>query len=653
MAATKQPKARTRPRPKRKSKAERTKINRENARKSTGPRTAAGKNKSKFNACTHGMTARTVLLPGEDADALAARQQHLVDSFQPRNPHELAVIEAMAGDIWKAQRADLALGRRILLRLRHEPIEQAKLELHEAIEPRRTFVLATVVPASHQQAASPGNAHRAAVRRKRQPSPSPGAAGACALEQTVAGCDWLLDQWRDLMERLYSNQLWLPADAFKMVRLMGKHAIDMTDDITVVSVFLSSLILRSVAPKAGPALASFDWKNALIKILMTFDLENKNGTATAVAEQCEPFARRLAELPLARLAPTDEQRARATIGEIIEKQVERIHEMRRRLRDIADADAAEAPARMAFEIGPEGDRHRRYELSHERMVARRVDQFINIRIKGASGAFDPADVSLQDLLGAAPLGTAQPRAEARPVVEAAGDGDADRDSQHHDAPVFLAEVNDSGHRENDGRESQNDAPPPHIERTSLDAIPEFERVYDEPTILRNEANVSVVSCQSSVVPCEVEPFNEANVSVVGCQSSVVGSEVEAIDERESTNEPDEVRGNRPIGEMPEGGRRITDETSEIEEGQSSRPPASAEPGACAADRSLEAMIDRARMRAEFEKRTPFRAKRSPTSSELARWPAEEPGAGAGAGPISKGLENPAPRDPPAESAIDA
>ena len=105
------------------------------------------------------------------------------------------------------------------------------------------------------------------------------------------------------------------------------------------------------------------------------------------------------------------------------------------------------------------------------------------------------------------LGTAQPPAEARPVIEAAGD--AGRDSRHHDAPVFLAGVNDSGHRENDGRESQNDAPPAHIERTSLDAIPEFERVYDEPTILRNEANVSVVSCQSSVVPCEAESAIDA------------------------------------------------------------------------------------------------------------------------------------------------
>ena len=182
MAATKPSKARTKPRRKPKSKAERAEIKRQNARKSTRPRTAAGKNKSKYNACTHGMTARTVLLPGEDADALAARQQHLVDSFQPRNPHELAVIEAMAGD-----------------------------------------------------------------------------------------------------------------------------------------------------------------------------------------------------------------------------------------------------------------------------------SLINIRIKGASGAFDPADVTLQDLLGAAPLGTAQLRAEARPVLKVAGDADRDERRQ-----VFLAEVNDSGRREHDGRESRNDAPPARI-----------------------------------------------------------------------------------------------------------------------------------------------------------------------------------------------
>jgi hypothetical protein len=50
----------------------------------------------------------------------------------------------------------------------------------------------------------------------------------------------LLDRWSDLMRRLYSDEVWLSGDAFKMARLMGKHAIDMVDDLTVMSVFLSS-----------------------------------------------------------------------------------------------------------------------------------------------------------------------------------------------------------------------------------------------------------------------------------------------------------------------------------------------------------------------------------------------------------------------------
>ena len=92
----------------------------------------------------------------------------------------------------------------------------------------------------------------------------------------------------------------------------------------------------------------------------------------------------------------------------------------------------------------------------------------------------------------------------------------------------------------------------HFECISFDAIPEFEKGYDEPTILRNEANVSVVSCQSSVVPCEVE----------------------AIEERDGTNElePGEVRGNGPVGEVTEGGPGSADETPEIEEGHRHRRP---------------------------------------------------------------------------------
>ena len=83
-------------RKKRGTSAKQKTANQRNSEKSTGPRTPAGKGNSKFNAFKHGMTARSVLLPGEKAEDLAAHQQHYIDSFQPRHAVELAIVERMA-----------------------------------------------------------------------------------------------------------------------------------------------------------------------------------------------------------------------------------------------------------------------------------------------------------------------------------------------------------------------------------------------------------------------------------------------------------------------------------------------------------------------------------------------------------------------------
>ncbi len=51
----------------------RAEINRNNAQMSTGPRSAPGKQKVKFNALKHGLRAKSILLPGEDQTAYSAR----------------------------------------------------------------------------------------------------------------------------------------------------------------------------------------------------------------------------------------------------------------------------------------------------------------------------------------------------------------------------------------------------------------------------------------------------------------------------------------------------------------------------------------------------------------------------------------------------
>jgi hypothetical protein len=48
-------------------------ADRRNAQKSSGPWREEGKDQSRFNAVTHGMTAEFDVPPGEDADALTGR----------------------------------------------------------------------------------------------------------------------------------------------------------------------------------------------------------------------------------------------------------------------------------------------------------------------------------------------------------------------------------------------------------------------------------------------------------------------------------------------------------------------------------------------------------------------------------------------------
>ena len=68
-------------------------ANRRNAEQSTGPITEAGKAASRWNAMRHGLTARHVLLPGEDPDEFAAFCAAYLEELQP-----VGVIEAMLTD---------------------------------------------------------------------------------------------------------------------------------------------------------------------------------------------------------------------------------------------------------------------------------------------------------------------------------------------------------------------------------------------------------------------------------------------------------------------------------------------------------------------------------------------------------------------------
>ncbi len=80
------------------------KANRRNAKKSTGPKTAKGKAKSKFNAVQHGLTAEEVVIPGEDRKVFEQSNQQLMAELAPKGMLEARLVDQIAVGLWRLRR---------------------------------------------------------------------------------------------------------------------------------------------------------------------------------------------------------------------------------------------------------------------------------------------------------------------------------------------------------------------------------------------------------------------------------------------------------------------------------------------------------------------------------------------------------------------
>ena len=79
-------------------------ANKNNASKSTGPRSAKGKAKSRRNALKHGLTAERLLLPDEDPKEFDALRNDLFDRFEPIDALEGRLVARVTDLLWRLQR---------------------------------------------------------------------------------------------------------------------------------------------------------------------------------------------------------------------------------------------------------------------------------------------------------------------------------------------------------------------------------------------------------------------------------------------------------------------------------------------------------------------------------------------------------------------
>ena len=80
------------------------KANRQNALRSTGPKTPEGKAAVRLNALRHGLLSQETLLPGEDEEALRELGERLRDELQPVGELENLLVARIIAAIWRLRR---------------------------------------------------------------------------------------------------------------------------------------------------------------------------------------------------------------------------------------------------------------------------------------------------------------------------------------------------------------------------------------------------------------------------------------------------------------------------------------------------------------------------------------------------------------------
>ncbi len=82
-------------------------ANKRNAALSTGPRSVAGKERSRLNAVKHGLTGAMVVIPGEDAGTYDGLRAAFYTELQPVGVLEESLVEKIAANTWRLRRVPM------------------------------------------------------------------------------------------------------------------------------------------------------------------------------------------------------------------------------------------------------------------------------------------------------------------------------------------------------------------------------------------------------------------------------------------------------------------------------------------------------------------------------------------------------------------
>jgi hypothetical protein len=181
------------------------------------------------------MTARTPVLPGENPVLFQQRMEIYRDDFQPQNAAEEDLVERMAQESWRIDRALCAEAERACAQAKQAAV---RAEIAAADKARRENVEATAI-----------GLKLFADRRGREQAEHP-ILLVMQLESTAGGCRWLIDRWSELQSRLESGGHWQWTEKLMAVRLKGQQPLDAVDVPWMMQMFLACDMIDPQKPRA-------------------------------------------------------------------------------------------------------------------------------------------------------------------------------------------------------------------------------------------------------------------------------------------------------------------------------------------------------------------------------------------------------------------
>ncbi len=331
--------------------AARMAANAENAKKSTGPRTEAGKNRVRLNAVKHGLTARVVFLSSEKQGDYKELAEGWFQTLRPRDAVEVVMAERSLYAALQLDRLVRARSAQACLHAEHSDDDERKRIENEVNEQgsalfRNPKGRTAVSPPRESASRAKEGASSATSGSIEHPMRI-----IARLHASLAGCEWLAGRWQELKETVEQGFSWRAPERFRLFRLLGIQPMDAY--VTAELTFLVK-ICEVLDPGAGSVVSEL-WSDAV--------------SATDLASVEESCRERMNQMPA-----IDQEQAREALLAIVERERAKLAEGSQKHQERLELEALLKDHRLSADTSREGQLLYRYECASERLMLRYINE---------------------------------------------------------------------------------------------------------------------------------------------------------------------------------------------------------------------------------------------------------------------------------------